>query len=64
MAIANAAASRAAHHMTRQAMEVHAGVAFMEEHDLQLYTRRAKGWEVGLGDMAYHQEAMAVALGL
>ncbi len=50
--------------MTRQAMEVHAGVAFMEEHDLQLYTRRAKGWEVGLGDMAYHQEAMAVALGL
>ena len=64
VAIAGANASKAIEHVTRQAHEVHAGVAFMLEHDLQLFTRRAKNWEMNLGDAAYHQEALAVAMGL
>ena len=62
VAMAKAHASKAAQHMAHQAHEVHAGAAFMLEHDLQLYTRRAKHWEFNLGDTAYHEELVAQAL--
>lgn len=62
--IAKAAASKASAHLMRQAHEAHAGVAFMMEHDLQLYSRRAKHWEVNLGDARYNQELVAAAAGL
>ena len=42
---------------------MHAGVAFIVEHDLQLYSRRAKFWENNLGDARYYQEQLAGALG-
>ena len=42
-------ASRAVQRMVHCAHEVHAGVAFMVEADVQLYTRRAKHWEYDLG---------------
>jgi alkylation response protein AidB-like acyl-CoA dehydrogenase len=61
---ASAFACRAAAHIMRQAHEVHAGVAFMLEHDLQLYSRRAKHWEFALGDARYHEERMLVAAGI
>ena len=64
VAIANAAASAAVHHLTRQAHDVFAGVGFMLEHDLHMFTRRAKYWELNLGDTNDHQEALAVAMGL
>ena len=62
VAMAKAHASKAAQHMAHQAHEVHAGAAFMLEHDLQLYTRRAKHWEFNLGDRAYHEEQVVQAL--
>jgi hypothetical protein len=43
---------------------VHAGVAFMHEHDLTLFSRRAKFWENNLGDAQYHRELVAKALGI
>lgn len=49
-----AAACKAAASMTFAAHEVHAGVAFIEDYDLQLYTRRAKHWEFYLGDRRHH----------
>jgi len=59
--LAKAAASRAAAAMTFAAHEVHAGVGFMNDYDLQLYTRRAKHWEFNLGDYRHHlDEAMKV----
>jgi alkylation response protein AidB-like acyl-CoA dehydrogenase len=61
---AKAFASRAAAHMMRQAHEVHAGVAFMMEHDLQLFSRRAKHWESAFGDARYHEERMLAAAGV
>ena len=63
-ALASAAARKAIMHLTRQAHEVFAGVAFMLEHDMQMYTRRAKSWELNLGDADYHKERWAVAMGL
>ena len=53
-ALAKASASRGAAAMTFAAHEVHAGVAFVVDYDLQLYTRRAKHWEYNLGDLRYH----------
>jgi alkylation response protein AidB-like acyl-CoA dehydrogenase len=63
-AIAVAFGKRAAAHLHRQAHEVHAGVAFMVEHDLTLYSRRAKYWENNLGDARYYEELIVGALGL
>jgi alkylation response protein AidB-like acyl-CoA dehydrogenase len=61
-AIAATFAKQASAHLHRQAHEVHAGVAFMMEHDLQLYSRRAKYWETSLGDARYHEARLAEAL--
>ena len=58
-AIAVAFGKTAAAHLHRQAHEVHAGVAFIDEHDLQLYSRRSKFWENHLGDARHYQELIA-----
>ena len=58
-AIAVAFGKRAAAHLHRQAHEVHAGVAFIDEHDLQLYSRRSKFWENHLGDARHYEERVA-----
>ena len=55
-ALAKAAASKAAFEMTFSAHEAHAGIGFMNDYDLQLYTRRCKHWEYHLGDARYHLE--------
>jgi alkylation response protein AidB-like acyl-CoA dehydrogenase len=44
--------------------QVLGGVAFMEEHDLQLYFRRAKAAELAFGDASYHRERVAQTMGL
>ncbi len=46
------------------AHQVLGGVGFMEEHDLQLYFRRAKTAEVAFGDATFHRERVAQAVGL
>jgi alkylation response protein AidB-like acyl-CoA dehydrogenase len=51
-------------HFHRQAHEVHAGVAFILEHDLTLYSRRAKYWEHNLGDARFWDEQVARTLGI
>jgi 3-oxocholest-4-en-26-oyl-CoA dehydrogenase beta subunit len=61
-AIAIAFGKKAAAHLHRQAHEVHAGVAFIVEHDLTLYSRRSKFWENNLGDARYYQELLADVL--
>jgi alkylation response protein AidB-like acyl-CoA dehydrogenase len=50
---------RAAAHLHRQAHEVHAGVGFMVDHDLNLFSRRSKFWENNLGDARFHEERLA-----
>lgn len=61
-AIAVAFGKHAAAHLHRQAHEVHAGVAFIDEHDLQLYSRRSKFWENHLGDARHYDELVADAI--
>jgi alkylation response protein AidB-like acyl-CoA dehydrogenase len=45
-----------------RAHAVHAGLAFMLEYDVQLFTRRCRHWELDLGDERYHRERIAAAL--
>lgn len=40
------------------------GVGFIDDHDLPLYSRRAKGAETTFGDADYHREVVAQELGL
>lgn len=61
-AIAVAFGKSAAAHLHRQAHEVHAGVAFIVEHDLTLYSRRSKFWENHLGDARYYEDVLADAI--
>jgi 3-oxocholest-4-en-26-oyl-CoA dehydrogenase beta subunit len=61
--LAKAAANKAAAAMTFAAHEVHAGIGFMLDYDLQLYTRRAKYWEWNLGDYRYHLERVMAETG-
>ena len=61
-AMAIAFGKRACAHLHRQAHEVHAGVGFILEHDLTLYSRRAKYWEHNLGDARFWDEQVAVTL--
>ena len=58
-----AAASKAAAAMTFAAHEVHAGIGFMNDYDLQLFTRRAKYWEWNLGDYRYHLDRVMAETG-
>ena len=46
------------------AHQVHGAIGFTKEHDLQLYTRRAKAAEPLFGDAASHRERVADAIGL
>jgi alkylation response protein AidB-like acyl-CoA dehydrogenase len=62
VSLAKAQASRAIQRIVHCAHEVHAGVAFMVETDVQLYTRRAKHWEFDLGEARYHDDVIAAGL--
>ena len=46
------------------AHQVHGAIGFSTEHDLHLFTRRIKAFELSYGSTASHQERFAQALGL
>jgi alkylation response protein AidB-like acyl-CoA dehydrogenase len=46
------------------AHQVHGAIGFSAEYDLQLFTRRAKAFELSLGSTAMHHERVAKAIGL
>ena len=48
----------------RAVVELHGGVGFTWEYDIQLYFKRARSSAVLLGDAAYHRELVAQRIGL
>lgn len=46
------------------AHQVHGAIGFSTEHDLHLFTRRIKAFELTLGSSAWYQERLATAIGL
>ena len=56
VSIAKAWVSQAYRRVCATAHQCHGAIGFTKEHDLQLYTRRAKVQELGFGDANYHKE--------
>ena len=57
--IAKAWCSDAYFHNAGTGIQLHGGVGFTEEYDIQLYFKRAKSTETFLGNGAYHRERLA-----
>ena len=64
VSMAKARASEAYQIITALGHEVHGGVGFAVEHDMNLYFRRAKSAEISFGDADFHREKVAIELGL
>ena len=61
---AKAYSSDALRRLFMHAHQVHGAIGFSTEHDLQLFTRRAKAAELAWGSAALHRERVARAMGL
>jgi alkylation response protein AidB-like acyl-CoA dehydrogenase len=59
VSLAKAYASDAAREVANRGVQVHGGIGFTWEHDLQLYYKRSKASEVLFGDAAYHRARIA-----
>jgi alkylation response protein AidB-like acyl-CoA dehydrogenase len=64
VSMAKAWTSDACRRVCAQAHQIHGGIGFTKEYDLQLYFRRAKNGEVFYGDADLHREVVAQEMGL
>jgi alkylation response protein AidB-like acyl-CoA dehydrogenase len=42
-------------------IQIHGAIGVTEDHDLPLYFKRAKAWEINLGDTDFHLDKIAKA---
>ncbi len=64
VAMAKAWVSDAYSRVTILGHQVHGGIGFTMDHDMQLYFRRAKAGELAYGDADFQREVVAVGLGI
>jgi alkylation response protein AidB-like acyl-CoA dehydrogenase len=64
IAVAKAWTNEACRRIVKDGQQVHGGIGYTKEYDLQLYTRRAKAAEIAFDDSDTHREAVATSLGL
>ena len=64
IAMAKAFTSDASINITRLGQQVHGGTGLMEEHDMQIYFRRAKAAALFLGNATFQRELVAREMGL
>jgi alkylation response protein AidB-like acyl-CoA dehydrogenase len=64
IAVAKAWTNEACRRVVKEGQQVHGGIGYTKEYDLQLYTRRAKAAEIAFDDSDTHREAVAASLGL
>lgn len=64
ISMAKSRASDASRSVCLLGVKIHGGVGISEEHDMQLYFRRAKAAEIVFGDGDFHREIVAQQLGL
>ena len=63
-AMAKSYASDAYRVVAGEAIQIHGGIGFTWEHDLQLYFRRAKASELTFGDATFHRARVAELMNL
>ncbi len=59
VSVAKGYASDAAREVGNRGVQIHGGIGFTWEHNIQLYYKRAKASEILFGDANYHREAIA-----
>ena len=64
VAMAKAWVSEAYRRVCALGHQCHGAIGFTKEHNMQLYSRRAKAAELAFGDSDFHLEAVAEAIGL
>lgn len=64
VAVAKAWVSDAYKRVAGLGHQIMAGTGYMEEHDMPLYSRRAKAAEIAFGDANYYRELVAKEIGL
>jgi alkylation response protein AidB-like acyl-CoA dehydrogenase len=64
VAAAKSYANDAVRRVAMHAHQVHGALGFSTEHDLHLFSRRAKAFELSYGTTARHRERLAAAMGL
>jgi alkylation response protein AidB-like acyl-CoA dehydrogenase len=64
ISMAKVRASDASRKVCLLGIKIHGGIGISEEHDLQLYFRKAKAAEIAFGDASFHREVVARELGL
>jgi alkylation response protein AidB-like acyl-CoA dehydrogenase len=64
VAVAKAWVSDAYKRVAGLGHQIMAGTGYMEEHDMPLYSRRAKAAELAFGDANYYRELVAKEIGL
>ena len=64
ISMAKAWASDAARRVCLLGVKIHGGMGVSEEHDMQLYFRKAKASELAFGDGSIHREIVAEQFGL
>ena len=64
VAMAKAWVSEAYRRVCVEGHQIHGGIGFIKDHDMQLYYRRAKSSELMFGDADYHRELVAQKIGL
>ena len=64
VAAAKAWVCEASERVSALAHQCHGAIGFTREHDLQLYTRRAKANQLAFGDADHHLESVAKSMGL
>ena len=64
VSMAKAWVSRAYRQVCATAQQAHGAIGFTQDHNLQLYTRRARAQEVTFGSTRHHKDLVARSLGL
>ena len=59
VSVAKGYASDAAREVGNRGVQIHGGIGFTWEHNIQLYYKRAKASEILFGDASYHREQVA-----
>jgi alkylation response protein AidB-like acyl-CoA dehydrogenase len=62
--VAKAAAGEATRRILKDGIQIHGGIGYTWEHDMQLYVKRIKSNEPLFGTSAFHRARIATELGV
>jgi alkylation response protein AidB-like acyl-CoA dehydrogenase len=64
VAMAKALLNEKLKYIVARSIQVHGAIGVTEDHDLSVYFKQAKAWEVSLGDTRFHRDRIARSVGI